>query len=104
MMLSELFSRNPSNDKILDVICNNGRHYKNYTFIITGKPGPTGKTCLTTALRRNGFNAHDISEPMMSFMRLGEFEFKDDGNHIMELPDKCILIVLNAEIGGNNKC
>lgn len=51
---------------------------KSWTYIITGKTGPTGKTYIRDLLRRNGYNAVEISEDIFSLI-----EYKDDENHFL---------------------
>lgn len=69
-----------------------------YTIVILGKPGPRGKTWLCEALRQNGFNAIEISEDLACLI---PWLACDDRNHcIVDIFDKHITIVLNAEFGG----
>jgi hypothetical protein len=73
--------------------------YAGFTFVITGKGGPTGKTWLTEKLRRNGFNAIEITEAM-----LGYVEYNDDANHyVVNGADKWGLIVLNKPLDLSKK-
>lgn len=51
---------------------------ENWTYIITGKTGPTGKTYTWGLLRRHGYNATEISEDIFSLV-----EYKDDKNHFL---------------------
>lgn len=65
-----------------------------YTFFILGNPGPTGKTWLTTNLRKHGFMAFELSEPV-----LGLVEYCDEKNHVIEdHVDRNIIVVLNEPL------
>lgn len=68
--------------------------YKNYTYIILGRPGPTGKTWLTTELKKAGYNAMELSEFVGELIR-----YDDDRNHIRFDPiDDVVIIVLNKPL------
>lgn len=65
-----------------------------YTFFILGNPGPTGKTWLCTELRKYGFPAFELSEPV-----LGLVDYCDQKNHVIEdHVDRNIIIVLNEPL------
>lgn len=67
---------------------------KEYTYIILGKPGPTGKTYLATELKRRGFNAFEITEDIMYLV-----EYKSDRNHyIINHENKTVVMVLNSPL------
>ncbi len=69
-----------------------------YTIVILGKPGPRGKTWLRDTLRQHGFNVVEIAEDLAYLI---PWEHCDDRNHyIVDICDKHITIVLNAEFGG----
>lgn len=73
--------------------------YKGFTFVITGKGGPTGKTWLTEKLRHNGFNAVEVTEAM-----LGYVDYNDDANHhAFNCAEKWVLIVLNTPLNLSKK-
>lgn len=65
-----------------------------YTYIVLGKPGPTGKSWLTAALKDAGLNAIEISEYVASYIT-----YDDYSNHIIEDVDKKIItIILNRPL------
>lgn len=65
---------------------------KAYTYVICGRPGPTGKTGLCTYLTVHGFNAVEISEGLYSLVDYIHL----DKNHVrVDHIGKCVLIVLN---------
>ena len=67
---------------------------KDYTYIILGRPGKTGKTWLCNELRVHGFNAFEISEDIWELVR-----YNDEENHvIVDDFKKQVVIVLNQSI------
>lgn len=65
-----------------------------YTYIILGKPGPTGKSWLTEVLKKEGLNAIEISEYVA-----GHITYDDCTNHLIEDTDKNIItIILNRPL------
>lgn len=68
---------------------------KTGTYIILGKPGPTGKTYICKNLVNFGYNAIEISE---GIALSNAIEYKDDSNHIVELPFGNTIIILNQRI------
>ena len=71
----------------------NDKYFKDYTIVITGKPGPTGKTSLCETFNNAGFKAIELTE-MLDMNNL--VDFKDDKNHVLvDEEQKVILIVLN---------
>ena len=81
-------------DDILKHILNfNSR--RDGTYVILGKPGPTGKTYLCNKLVALGYNAIEISE---GIMLSDAVEYKDDANHIVELPFDYTVIILNQKL------
>ena len=67
---------------------------KDWTYIIFGTVGPTGKTYLLEKLRKNGFNAIELTEEICSFV-----EYRDHKNHYLIYEDsKCVVIILNRPI------
>ena len=65
------------------------------TYVILGKPGPTGKTWLQKKLEDLGYNAIEISEAMALSDAI---EYKDGNNHVIELPSGTTVIILNKWI------
>ena len=65
------------------------------TYVILGKPGPTGKTWLCKKLVDSGYNAIEISE---GIVLSNAIEYKDNDNHIVELPCGNTIIILNRRI------
>lgn len=83
-----------SPSRILDIFTNAKGMYQDYTFIIMGRSGPTGKTWLCNQLRNHGFNAFDISENVYD-----KVTYRDDDNFY--IPDhlyKQIVIILNRDL------
>lgn len=85
--------------EIFDVITkmpkkfSNDKFFEDYTIVITGKPGPTGKTSLCKTFNSVGFKAIELTE-MLDMNNL--VDFKDDKNHVLvDNGQKVILIVLN---------
>lgn len=65
------------------------------TYIILGRPGPTGKTWLQKKLEDLGYNAIEISEAMALSDAI---EYKDNNNHVVELPSGTTVVILNKYI------
>lgn len=64
---------------------------KSWIYIITGRPGLTGKTFLYNQLKENGYNAIEISEDIFDLVR-----YLDDKNHyVVNWEKKQVVIVLN---------
>lgn len=63
------------------------------TFIICGKPGPTGKTWLWDALRKAGHNAIEISEGIGGFV-----DYRDNENHMRDFGFGTVAIILNKPL------
>lgn len=64
---------------------------KDYTYIILGQPGPTGKTWLTAELLGHGFKAFEITNEVFDLVL-----YRDDKNHfIVDDDNKKVVIVLN---------
>lgn len=62
-----------------------------YTYVILGRSGPTGKTWLRTQLIEEGYNAVELSEDI-----IGLVEYKDSKNHfIVNRMQKMVIVVLN---------
>ena len=81
-------------DDILKHILNfNSR--RDGTYVILGKPGPTGKTYLCNKLVTLGYNAVEISE---GITLSDAVEYKDDANHIVEMPFDYTVIILNQRL------
>lgn len=79
--------------KILDEILIEP-HYKDYTRVILGKNGPTGKTWLWNQMKSKGFNVIEISEPLLRLVN-----YTDDRNHVLVNDfHKVILIALNHSL------
>ena len=57
----------------------NDKHFKDYTIVITGKPGPTGKTSLCETFNNAGFKAIELTE-MLDMNNL--VDFKNYNNYI----------------------
>lgn len=65
-----------------------------YTCVILGRSGPTGKTRLRNHLIEEGYNAVELSEDIISLV-----DYRDDKNHfIVNRMQKMVIIVLNRSI------
>jgi hypothetical protein len=67
-------------------------NFKEYTFIIFGKSGATGKTTLCNALRDRGYNAFDISEDVSA---LAHYNIYGNDGYIVDMARKVVVIILN---------
>ena len=65
---------------------------KDYTVIITGKPGPTGKTTLCKLLANAGMNAIEISEILYTHV---VYLLEDDNTVTIDEENKIVLVMLN---------
>ena len=71
---------------------------KSWVYIITGRPGPTGKTHLYNNLRKNGYNAIEISEDISSLV-----DYRSNTNrYIVDYLNKKVVVVLNERLKGSN--
>ena len=96
--MREILAINPTPNEIRKMlvtgeydICRRVR-LRDYTVVILGKSGPTGKTWLCTALKEHGFNAVEISEDIMYLVDYG----LDDRNHcFVNHEQKLVTVILN---------
>ena len=65
------------------------------TYIILGRPGPTGKTWTQRKLTELGYTAIEISEEIALSQAI---EYEDYCNHIIETPSGTTVIILNQRI------
>ena len=65
------------------------------TYIILGRPGPTGKTWLQRKLTELGYTAIEISEEIALSQTI---EYEDYRNHVIESPSGTTVIILNRWI------
>lgn len=66
------------------------------TIIVTGRPGPTGKTWLREQLRAMGYNVIEISESLCWFV-----EYGDEKNHVVfDGLDNTYVVILNKRLEG----
>lgn len=56
---------------VLDYANRNRSLGRNFTYVILGRKGPTGKSCLTEALRNDGHTAVEISPLVNPFIDYG---------------------------------
>lgn len=83
-----------SPSQILNHISNNIEYYKDFTFIIMGRSGATGKTWLWNGLNNIGLKAVEISEEILPLV-----EYIDDENHYScNTLNKIVLLVLNKPL------
>ena len=61
------------------------------TYIITGKPGRTGKTWLTEKLKEQGYNAFEISEHIYD-----KVSYIENSNAYIDDMAGTVLIILNV--------
>lgn len=79
--------------EILHSIIDTNRIFREdeYTYIIMGQHGPTGKTWLCNALKAEGFNAIEITELIYDLV-----DYCDNKNHFRrDIINKRVVIVLN---------
>ena len=77
------------------IICRkimNDQTLKDYTVIITGKPGPTGKTTLCKLLVNAGINAIEISELLYTNVA---YLLENDNMVTIDDENKTVLVILN---------
>lgn len=68
---------------------------KDYTFIITGKIGPTGKTWLTNKLRESGYTAIEITDQLYTLV---DYIFPDRNAVHFDRINRTAVIVLNISL------
>lgn len=69
-------------------------YIKDYTYIISGRPGPTGKTWLSYKLESNEYKVVEISEKMYNLVH-----YEDADNHcLVDDFRKAVIIVLNRTL------
>ena len=67
---------------------------KDYTYVILGRVGPTGKTWLTKELNNRGYKAFDLTESMYNLI-----DYPNDSNdYRIDQWQKFVTIVLNRRI------
>lgn len=86
-----LYSTSLTPTQILERILNIS-NAKEKRYIITGKPGITGKTWLTNQLLNKGYDAIEISELIYDAV-----EYKHRGNLVID-QNNIVLIVLNMQV------
>lgn len=74
----------------------NDKTFKDYTIVITGKNGPTGKTNLCNQLNELGFKAIELNRDLNIFDFI---DFKEDKNRLLiDVNQKFIFVILNKNI------
>lgn len=68
---------------------------KDYTFIITGKVGPTGKTWLKNQLKESGYNAIEITDQIYTLV---DYTFPDRNAVHFDRINRTSVIVLNISL------
>ena len=82
--------------KAIEEFITNDPDFINYTIIITGKAGPTGKTTLANNLKEKGYKAIEISEHIHRHV---EYTHPRDYNTlIIDISDQYILVILNKGV------
>lgn len=87
-------------DKSRDVIdyANRNRSLgRNFTYVILGRSGPTGKSCLTEALKNNGHTAVEISPLINPFI---DYEVLANSNFMIEYGD-AVVVFLGKPVNRN---
>ena len=95
MIFSERFIELPSMtpSRILRHILDDLDNSKEYTYLIIGKYGPTGKTWLCDGLKRYDYRAFDLNDSAYISL-IGKYA--DNKNHYHIIPDqKLVIITLN---------
>lgn len=69
---------------VLDYANRNKSLGRNFTYVILGKTGPTGKSCLTEALKNDGHTAVEISPMINPFI---DYEVLANSNFMIEYVD-----------------
>lgn len=79
---------------ILSHLRGTGEDPSEYTYIIMGKTGPTGKTWICDKLKQYGYNACEITESICWIV-----DYQDTGNHyLIKKQSRVVVIILNAPI------
>lgn len=92
--IEENDSANLTPAKILEGISKLLLNSNEYTYIVLGRVGPTGKTWLCDQLRKLGYSAFEISEDIW-----GLVSYIDDENYVrIDYNRKVCTIILNAPI------
>ena len=70
------------------------RNWNEYTFIILGKSGPTGKTWLKEQIAKRGFKVFELTESIYPFVG-----YSDSKNHYtVDESEKQVTIILNETL------
>ena len=83
--------------RFFDRVCNLNpiNKIEDYTFIILGEIGPSGKTWLCNQLKGRGFKAFEISGDVFRYI----VDYLDGKNHyIVDEEQKCIVCIINRII------
>lgn len=70
---------------------------RNFTYVILGRTGPTGKSCLTEALKNDGHTAVEISPLINPFV---DYEVLANNNFMVEYGDT-VAVFLGKTISRN---
>jgi hypothetical protein len=90
-MIRQLYGETLKPNRMLRSIVEDNE--KEYTYIILGRSGATGKTWIYTGLIKYGFTAFEISENVGNLL-----DYRDNKNHfIVDDLHKQVIIVLNQE-------
>lgn len=69
-------------------------YIRDYTYVILGRSGPTGKTWLWDKLKSNGFEVLELSETIYKLVN-----YADSDNHVLvDDLHKAIVIILNRSL------
>ena len=87
---------NMAPNRILRHILEEFENSKDYTYMIMGNCGPTGKTWLCEGLRQYGYNAVDLNDIIFNYVI-----YRYRGNHYhIDHRNKTVIIVLNKFLEG----
>ena len=96
MGLHEKTRMNWTTNRIFRTILDSPNKYpKDYTYLILGQVGPTGKTWLTNELIHHGYNAFDLTETLYDQL---DYRNPDDNICTVDHIQKFVTIVLNRRI------
>lgn len=96
MALNERKLMNWSTNRIFKTIIDSPNTYpKDYTYLILGQVGPTGKTWLTNELVHHEYKAFDLAEDLYNLL-----DYRNDTDNICVVNhvQKFVTIVLNRRI------
>lgn len=79
------------------IVEDNYENLKDFTFIILGKPGPTGKTWLCNKLKKHGLNAIELTETLLDYIDYTGHQ-SSMNDYYEDHDNKYVVIILNRPI------